>query len=124
MDDDVPEYQTPDDNMSLGQPQHKIAAAATFKLNHELYVTPSATYYSDRWALSPTSSSGYAKTSDRILVNLTVIKKNFLGVDGLDASASIHNIFDEEYDYIQPIVFETQFPGPSREFYFKLTYNF
>ena len=35
LDVDVADYETPDENMTLGQPQHKISASATFKFDRE-----------------------------------------------------------------------------------------
>jgi hypothetical protein len=83
-------------------------------------------YYSPRYAVTGyTTDYVYKRLDSQLLTNISLLCKNAFEVKGLDLSFSIYNIFDEEFDFVEPYLgWYGPVPGPSREFLFKLMYRF
>jgi hypothetical protein len=61
------------------------------------------------------------------LTNITDFYFNFddLFTPGLNLGAGMHNIFNQNLSYLQPYFgLQPPIPGPSRELYFKASYQF
>jgi outer membrane cobalamin receptor len=119
-----------EDDLMLANPAHKLSLYASVNVSKDLFITPTVIYYGPRYAIVNGNKGGeniYDKLGSSILSNISVLKKNAFNIEGMDASFSVYNIFNECYDFIQhgsgwsaggPI------PGPSRTFIFTLSYDF
>lgn len=126
-DNKVDEYSIPNHNgLLLGFPAHKLSLLASFSPYKNLFITPSLTYVSPRYAVTDYGADYiYKKLESRILTNISLLYKDAFNRKGLDLSFSIYNLFDEDYDFIEPYLgWYGPVPGPSRSFVFKLTYRF
>ena len=80
-------------NVSTGalltnSPQHLVKGGITFPVyRQKLFVSPELQYTGPRLTLGGTT------TNDPVTVNLTILARD-LGLAGLDASASVYNLFD------------------------------
>jgi len=126
-DNKVDEYNIPSHgSMLLGMPSHKLSLQASVSPCENLFVTPSLTYFSPRYAVTGYGTDyEYKRLDSKLLTNISMLFKNAFNKKGLDLSFSIHNIFDEEYNFVEPYLgWYGPVPGPSREFIIKLMYRF
>jgi outer membrane cobalamin receptor len=124
----VTEYDVPGHSDELlGLPSHKLSLYASISPFKDFFITPSATYYSHRYAITNYDGSkySYTKTNPKVLTDISFLFKNAFKKEDLDISFSVHNILNEKFDYIQ--TYRGNYgpmPGPSRAFTLKLTYKF
>ncbi len=126
-DNEVTEAAIPGHNgLLLGFPAHKISLLASVSPYKNLFVTPTLTYFSPRYAVTGYDSDFiYKKLDSKILANISLLFKDAFDKKGLDLSFSVYNILDEEHDFVEPYLgWYGPVPGPSRSFIFKLMYRF
>jgi outer membrane receptor protein involved in Fe transport len=121
----VPLYEVPGHNdVMLAFPQHKISFNAAIYLG-SLCIGPSASFLSTRYAYDSTNLDGAVYTSPKeplFLCNFH-LRYEDLFVKGLDVGAGVYDILNQRYEFIQPYQGEKPWPGPSREFVFRVTYG-
>ena len=124
----VTEYDIPGHSDELlGLPSSKLSLYASVSPVKDIFITPSVTYYSHRFAVTNYDGSNYSytKTNPKILTDISFLFKNAFEKENMDISFSIHNLLDEKFDFIQTYLGNYgPMPGPSRAFTFKLTYKF
>ena len=126
-DNEVSDYAIPGEkDLLLGFPAHKFSLSMSHSPCKDIFITPTLTYYSSRYAVTGYGADYvYEKLDSRILTNISFLYKNAFEKKGLDLSFSIYNIFNEGYDFIEPYLGGyAPIPGPSRAFIFKLSYEF
>jgi len=126
-DNKVDEYKVPGHGkMMLGMPSHKISLSASVSPYKDLFVTPSFTYFSPRYAVTGYGSDYvYNRLDSKLLTNISLLFKNAFNKNGLDLSLSVYNLLGEKYDFVEPYLgWYGPVPGPSREFVIKLMYRF
>jgi outer membrane cobalamin receptor len=126
-DNEVTEYKIPNHSDALlGFPSHKISLLASVSPYKNVFVTPTLTWYSPRYAVTGYESDYvYKKLDSKILANISLLFKDAFKKKGLDLSFSVFNLLDEEYDFIEPYLgWYGPVPSPSRAFVFKLMYRF
>jgi outer membrane receptor for ferrienterochelin and colicin len=122
-------------NVLRAFPAHKITLNGNFSLSKHFSLSPSVVYTSNLYG----NVTGHTELDEDgndvtvgelgnagkiVLVNLYATYRDFWQ-KGLDIGFGVFNIFDHKADYIQPYnSAHAPFPGPSREFVFRLTYNF
>ena len=121
-------YEVPGtDAALLGMPQHRFAAATSFKVWKGLSINPSLTWIGERYAyvgLDEEEESILGKTDAVVLANLFVNYRD-LGVKGLDVGLGVYDLTDEEYAFIQPYGGgKPPLPGPSREYVVRIKAHF
>jgi outer membrane receptor protein involved in Fe transport len=126
-DNEVTEYSVPGHNgLLLGFPAHKLTLLASVSPYKNVFVTPSLTYVSSRYAVTNyTTDYVHERLDPKLLTNVSLLFKDAFKKEGLDVSFSVYNIFDENYDFIEPYLgWYGPVPGPSREFVLGLRYRF
>jgi len=126
-DNEVSEYSVPGDGDSLlGFPSHKLSLYTSVSPCKNLFITPSLTYFSSRYAVTDYGTDYiYDKLDSKILTNVSLLFKDAFQKERLDMSFAIYNIFDEDYDFIEPYLGGyAPIPGPSRVFAASLMYRF
>jgi len=103
------------DNALLGFPVHKVGANACFFIG-SLSVNPSVAWLSERFVYDAEPESPV------VLANLYLRYKD-LFTRGLSAGIGVYNIFDQDYDFVQPYQGDYPYPGPGFEAAIKLTYD-
>ena len=116
-----------EDDMLLGFASHKVSLYAAVNPADDLYITPTVTYYSPRHAITGSDGSNYLyeKLGSSILTNISLLKKNAFDMEGLDMSFTVSNIFNENFNFIEP--YQGGYgpiPGPPRTFIFSMSYSF
>lgn len=111
----------------LGAPQIKANLFTNFKITKNLSLNPSATFLSERYAITIYDENiddvVQEKIDPAIFLNLFVNYDNLL-IKGLNLGIGVYDILDTKYDFIQPYnSWHAPYPGPSREFLVKLSYN-
>jgi outer membrane cobalamin receptor len=126
-DNKVDEYVIPNENdLLLGFGAHKISLYASVNPAKDLFITPTITYNSPKYAVTSYGSDYvYEKLGSSILTNISLLKRNAFGRKGLDLSFSIYNMFNEDFDFVEPYLgWYAPIPGPPRSFIFTLSYHF
>jgi len=126
-DNKVDEYEISNEkDLMLGFPAHKVSLYASVNPAEDLFITPTVTYYSPRYALTSASAPyTYEKRGSAILTNISLLKRNAFNRKGFDLGFSIYNIFNEDYDFIEPYRGGCgPLPGPPRSFIFTASYRF
>jgi len=108
-------------NIKVGFPTHKVTLNQNIPLTESLSFNHSLIFFSDRY----TYRGKQLEYHEPVWVyNLFFRYQNFLA-PGLEAGFGVYDVFNERYQYTQtwngghpPL------PGPSREFLFKLSYQF
>ena len=119
-----------EDDLLLANPAHKVSLYASVNPYKDLFITPTVTYYSPRYSIVSGNdgvNNIYDKLGSSILTNLSILKRNFFDIKGMDVSFSIYNIFNEDYDFIQHCsgwYASGPMPGLSRTFMFTASYRF
>ena len=117
-----------EDDLMLGSAAHKVSLYASVNPWKDFYITPTVTYYSPRYSLVDGDNSFvYGKIGSSMLTNISLLKKNAFGFDGMDLSFSVYNMFDEDFKFIQHNTGDYgsgPTPGPSRTFIATLSYDF
>jgi outer membrane receptor for ferrienterochelin and colicin len=110
----------------LGFANHRINLNASLKITKNLSINPSASFYSARWGYATVDATGTSvlqKFKPMTLVNIFLQYKT--PVKGLSIGLGVYNLFDENFSFIQPYNgYHAPMPSPSREFIFRLSYNF
>jgi len=126
-DNKVDEYTIPNEkDLLLGFPAHKVSLYASVNPAKDLFITPTVIYYSPKYAVTSYGSDyGYEKLGSSILTNISLLKRNAFDTKGLDLSFSIYNLFNENFDFVEPYLgWYAPIPGPSRSFIFTASYRF
>jgi outer membrane cobalamin receptor len=126
-DNTVNDYAIPGENdLLLGFPAHKFSLYVSHSPCKDFFITPTLTYYSSQYAVTDYGADYvYEKLNPKLLTNISFLYKNAFKKEGLNLSFSIYNIFNEDYNFIQPYLGGyAPIPGPSRTFIFKLSYEF
>jgi outer membrane cobalamin receptor len=126
-DNKVDEYEIPNEkDLLLGFPAHKVSLYASVNPAEDLFITPTVTYYSPRYAVTSYGSDFvYEKLGSSILTNISLLKRNAFNKKGLDLSFSIYNMFNEGYDFVEPYLgWYAPMPGPPRSFIFTVSYSY
>ena len=108
----------------LAFPQHKFTFNVAYYLG-SLCIDPSFTFLSQRFAYDSTDANGAVYASEKqpqYLCNLYLRYKDVF-VKGFDVGAGVYDILNQRYDFIQPYQGDKPWPGPSREFVFRVTYG-
>ena len=115
-----------ENDLLLGFPAHKVSLYASVNPAKDLFITPTVTYHSPKYAITSYGSDYvYEKLGSSILTNICLLKRNAFGRKGLDLSFSIYNLFNEDFHFIQPYIgWYAPVPGPSRTFMFTASYRF
>jgi outer membrane cobalamin receptor len=118
----VPDYMVPGrSDMTIGFPQHKLTVNSCF-FTGPMSIDPSFSLISSRYAYDA-EGIGDLKIGPVFLFNLFVRYPN-LFLKGFCAGAGVYNLFNQEYDLIQPYNGGLPpHPGASREVFLKLTYD-
>jgi outer membrane receptor for ferrienterochelin and colicin len=124
----VSNYQVPgQDKYFLAFPLHRLNVLVGYKLNNMLSINPSVSFFGKRYGYAYDSSvAGLAlkEFDEAAIVNLNFRVKNVLR-DGLDMNVGVANIFDKEYDYIQPYNGgSAPLPAQTRAVYISASYKF
>jgi outer membrane cobalamin receptor len=126
-DNKVGDYAIPGENdLLLGFPSHKLSLYVSHSPFKDFFITPTLTYYSSRYAVTDyVADYVYKKLDPKILTNISFLYKNAFKKEGLDLSFSIYNIFNEDYDFIEPYLGGyAPVPCSSRTFVMSLRYKF
>lgn len=121
-------YEVPgSDDELLGMPRSKVAASARVDVWKGLSLNPSLIWMGTRHAYVAADEEGIpilGELDPVFLANLLVEYRG-LGVEGLDLALGVHNIGDEEHEFIQPYDGgKPPLPGPRREISLRLTARF
>lgn len=126
----VYDYQTnrtTTDKLFLGFPAHKFSLNAHYEVMPKLSINPSLVYYSSRYGYSSVDTSGklvLSRYTPSVLANVMVRYEDFLA-KGLDVGLGVHNLFNEDYKFIQPYNDgHAPLPDQSREVMLKVWYRF
>jgi outer membrane receptor protein involved in Fe transport len=118
---------TTTDKLFLGFPAHKVSLNVNYEVMPKLFVNPSLVYYSSRYGYNAVDSKGKLvlnRYSPSLLTNVMVRYENFL-VKNLDVGLGVHNLFNEDYKFIQPYNDgHAPLPDQSREVMLKVWYAF
>jgi len=91
-----------DKDAFLGMPQNRANLLVGVKVTDSLSIHPSLSYYGERYAYNYDNGAYGLNELDAS----TVVNVNFLMfdafVDGLTLNFGVKNLFDEDYDYVQP----------------------
>ncbi|SDC15494.1 TonB-dependent receptor plug domain-containing protein [Williamwhitmania taraxaci] len=102
---------------------HRLNAIMGFKVSKKISVTPSLSWYSERYGFNVNSSSPQ-KFGAQALVNVSVSFTSVL-VDGLDFYCGAHNITDRNVALIQPYNGgHPAIPSESASVFARLVFNF
>lgn len=123
-------YQTnmvTNDKLFLGFPAHKVSLNGHYEFMPKVSINPSLVYYSARYGYSSVDADGklvLQKYSPSVLANVMVRYEDFLA-KGLDIGVGVHNLFNEDYKFIQPYNDgHAPLPDQSREVMLKVWYRF
>lgn len=124
----VPNFKVPVDTaMTLGFASSKFNLYGCYNITHNISVAPTITFIGKRYGYVPADTVGGTKLqefSPTVLANLFICWNNFL-VKGLNIGVGCYNIFNSDYAFIQPYAsIHAPLPAQSREFAFRLRYNF
>ena len=115
------------DKLFLGFPAHKVSLNGHYEVMPKLSINPSLIYYSPRYGYNAVDADGKLvlnKYSSSVLTNVMVRYEGFL-VKNLDIGFGVHNLFNEDYKFIQPYNDgHAPLPDQSREFMLKAWYRF
>ena len=127
-DNKVTEYAIPnEDDMLLGFSSHKVSLYAAINPCKDLYITPTVIYQSPKHAITGSDGANYLyeKLGSTILTNISLLKKNAFNKEGLDLSFTVSNIFNENFNFVEPYTGQYgPIPGSPRTFLFTATYRF
>ncbi|MEW6776531.1 MAG: hypothetical protein AB1405_09580, partial [Bdellovibrionota bacterium] len=109
----------------LAFPQHKIAAAGSLSLTRQLSINPSLVFLSKRYGYVGDGAGGeiLRRFGPEVIADLNIQYDDAL-VEGLSVSLAVHNLSDEETEFITAYdVFHAPIPGMSREYTLRITYE-
>ncbi len=109
----------------LGFANHRINLSASFNLNENISINPTASFYGTRWGYASVDSTGTSvlqKFDPMTLVNIFIRYKT--PVKGLVFGMGVYNLLDQKFNFIQPYNgYHAPMPTPSREFIFRISYD-
>jgi outer membrane cobalamin receptor len=122
----VSDYRVSKDSAALlGFANHRINFSASFNLNENISINPTASFYGPRWGYATVDSLGNSvlqKFDPVTLINIFIRYKT--PVKGLEFGIGLYNILDQKFNFIQPYNgYHAPMPSPSREFIFRLSYD-
>ncbi|MCK5148814.1 TonB-dependent receptor plug domain-containing protein [bacterium] len=123
------DFATPESESSmLGVPQHKLTMNGSYKISKRFSVNPSIIYLGKRYGYNNfdfvIEDLVPEEYDAEILANI-YFKCNDLFVDGLNVGFGVYDIFNSKYQFVAPaLTWHAPLPGPSREFVFRLSYDF
>lgn len=121
-------FEVPDnENQFLAFPQHKLVLNSNIKATEKLNIAPSFVFRSTRYtyrALDVNDVEILSEENPIFLLNLYVSYRN-LFTDGLTVGAGVYDLLGQKDEFFQAYnQWHAPWPGPSREFVFKLKYDF
>jgi outer membrane receptor for ferrienterochelin and colicin len=115
------------DKLFLGFPAHKISLNGHYEFMPKVSINPSLVYYSARYGYNAVDANGklvLSRYTPSVLANVMVRYEDFLA-KGLDIGVGVHNLFNEDYKFIQPYNDgHAPLPDQSRELMLKVWYRF
>lgn len=117
-----------EDAMLLGMPSNKITLNATLQLAKHISLNPSCVHYGEKYGYTAVTEDDVLiaeKLSAETILNVNILCED-LYFQNLDLSVGCYNILDEKELYVQPYYdgYHAPLPGPSREYFLKLSYLF
>ena len=116
-----------DEDYFLAFPQHRLNLITTLELSDMVSVTPSLSFFGDRYGYAYDEDAGSAnlqKFDPTTLINLNLRIVDWLK-EGTDISLGVRNITDTDYDYIQPYDGgHAPLPSQTRSIYLSLLSEF
>lgn len=118
-------------NSLLAFPNHKLNISWLFNINKNFTVNVTSTFYGERYGYDvdlfgtgPFDVDGkLIKERFTYLTNFYFRYENLL-TPGLTAGLGVYNVFNKDYDYLQPYFGEMPpLPSASREFNFRISYT-
>ncbi len=124
---EVEAYEVPGNkDAMLAFPQHKIVLNASYNIMKDLSINPTLNIGSKRYSFRTSDDEGtpiISEDKSAVLLNLFLNYRNFL-TPGLNLGVGVFDLIGNNDEYIQPYNgSHSPFPGPSREFVFKLSYG-
>jgi len=121
-------FEVPDnENIFLAFPQHKLALNSNFRATRNLNISPSFVFRTQRYTYRQLDADDFEILSEEdpiFLLNLYISYQN-LFIKGLTIGCGIYDILGQNDYFFQPYnLWHAPWPGPSREFLFKITYTF
>ena len=115
------------DTALLGFPNHKLTLNSSFDVVGGLSIGPSVVWLGQRYGYVSVDEDGWSVLDTfepALLLNVAVRYEN-LGLPGLSAGASVHDILDQNPPFIQPYDgWHAPLPGLSREIVGRIAYEF
>ena len=121
----IEDYAVEEDRSALlAFANHRLNCALMWNVNDRLTISPSANFFGPRWGYATADSSGETvleRFDPVTLVNIFCAYK----FKGLTIGAGIHNLLNQEYNFIQPYNGgHAPLPSLSREYSIRIQYNF
>lgn len=118
---------TGNNNMLLGNPQHKLTLSGSYKIISKISFSPSLIYYGATNAYTELDTLDEPVLSEIdacLLANLMIRFENF-PIRNMNIDIGVYDMLDKRYPYIEPYNgYYPPFPGGSREFVLKIKYLF
>ncbi len=113
------------DDVLLGTSPHKVGFTGSYNLSKDISINPSLTYLGERYSYTHYNAAldnvVLSKKEPLILANLYFRFKN-LHSKGWSFGVGIYNLFDAEYEFIQPYnAWKAPLPGHGRKLILKLS---
>lgn len=118
----------PVDNSHLAFPTQKLAASLTYRLNRQLFLTPTLTWLGSHWGYDiPQASPGVGTLKEfppTALLDIVLYWKD-AGARGLDLSFGVYNCLDKSTAFLVPFRTSTpSTPDMGREAVLSMQYKF
>jgi len=130
-------------DLLLGFPKHKLNLNVCYYINRNFSVNLTASAYSERYGFDVLQGGDIydedgnliipakfnvngqlIEKAPTMLTNIFIRHQN-LFTKGLTAGVGVYDIFNQKFEYLQPYFgLRPPMPGPSREYYFNITYDF
>lgn len=116
-----------DDKAFIGQPRHKVTIDGTWNLGQEWFLSPSVIYEGKVYVATSNAFETIPEDEKNwTILNLYLLHTSAFGTKGLDVGVGGYNLLDQDilFSNTDNVDQPRPLPGPSREFYVKVTYNF
>lgn len=113
------------DDYMIGAPINKFSFLGTIHINKRLYISPSLDFIGDRHYLSVVNNTAVKELKGSDLVFTIFVNYKNLMIRNLNFGIGVYDLLNTQSPFMMPYQrFYNPFPGASREFSVKLTYNF
>ncbi|MFL5754455.1 MAG: TonB-dependent receptor plug domain-containing protein [Bacteroidia bacterium] len=123
----IGDYEVADDPKALlGFANHKLNLNGVWNITKDLSLNPTVSFFGKRWAYTTLDTLGSAVATQLKPTTLVNIYLRYsTPLKGLSIGAGVYDLLNQKFLFIQPYNgYHAPFPGPSREFVFRLQYNF